>query len=460
MTSDEKTTAHPKAQSGGEDTVFKPMTEIFKNIIAMVIENSDLKLTADHCTLELEQNPSMTPTSADSYLVAKDRFNMNGKIPSWADITLSCEYKWKDGSDELDDARRAEVSMDALNSIKVKKHGKEMGDPIVLKDIWIDHDHMREGTILAQLYEDVDKEDKKLVKKHFLTTVCHGDVLIEPSVVDDTWDLMQGLKTTPDITSGLQSLHAMSQLHVPHPNLTYSHKTHYHIVFKEKGDTIDLLKKPCDVMKVLGDIVAALKLLKKLKWVHWDVSIGNILYHERGGKLADLEYAKRIGDMMSHEMRTACRTLLGTIHFMSIEVSTQEFLFPPDEPSGSGDFGELLTREIEGSMTESPHSGVQFIHMPLHDLESLCCLDSFPPYHGEHMSPLWVPANIYEELLTSKHVTCSHLNVLQCNLIQGHKKVQEKLPHSIDLNAVDDDVYNNFSYIWNYEVETIKGRIS
>ena len=60
------------------------------------------------------------------------------------------------------------------------------------------------------------------------------------------------------------------------------------------------------------------------------------------------------------------------MHFMSIEVSTQEFLFPPDEPSGPDDFGEQLTREIEaGSMTESPHSEVQFIHIHLHDLESL-----------------------------------------------------------------------------------------
>jgi hypothetical protein len=72
-------------------------------------------------------------------------------------------------------------------------------------------------------------------------------------------------------------------------------------------------------------------------------------------------------------------------------------------------------------------------------------------------------------------------DVLRRNLIQGHKKVQAKLPHSIDLDAVDDDVYNNFarsfqilqalqytltfipeSYIYEItnEVETIKGRIS
>ena len=72
------------------------MIEIFKNIVAPVIANSNSKLNADHCTLELEQNPSMVPTSADrynasrpdGYLVVKDRFDVNGKMPSWADIAL------------------------------------------------------------------------------------------------------------------------------------------------------------------------------------------------------------------------------------------------------------------------------------------------------------------------------------------------------------------------------------
>ncbi|KAF9503909.1 hypothetical protein BS47DRAFT_735648 [Hydnum rufescens UP504] len=96
---------------------------------------------------------------------------------------------------------------------EVDEHGKEMGDPIVLKDIWIDHGRMREGAILAQLYEDADEEDKKLVKKHFLTTICHGDVLIEPSVADDTRDLMRGLKTTPDSVFNLQEKPSMDLKH-------------------------------------------------------------------------------------------------------------------------------------------------------------------------------------------------------------------------------------------------------
>jgi hypothetical protein len=102
----------PKDQSGGEDAVFKPMAEIFKGVIDAIIANSDSKLTAVDWSTEFVQNPSRAPTSADrynatrpdGYLLVKDRVDMSGNIVSWADIALSCEYKRKDGTDELDDA--------------------------------------------------------------------------------------------------------------------------------------------------------------------------------------------------------------------------------------------------------------------------------------------------------------------------------------------------------------------
>ena len=228
-----------------------------------------------------------------------------------------------------------------FEAIEIDENDKEKGSPVVLKDIWIHRDRLREGEILAQLYEEADEDDKKLVKKYFLTTLCHGDVFVEPDVRDDTENLMRGLETSPDsvfelqeessmdsryntFASGSRSLSAINRIpDVPHPNLTYSPKMHYRIVFEENGETIDSLRKLPDVMKILGDIVAgmfsltihshdtqlscdtALQLLKKLKWVHRDVSVGNILSCKEGGKLADLEYAMQMGNMASHEMRTA-----------------------------------------------------------------------------------------------------------------------------------------------------------
>jgi serine/threonine-protein kinase RIO1 len=52
----------------------------------------------------------------------------------------------------------------------------------------------------------------------------------------------------------------------------------------------------------------ALQLLRKLGWVHRDVSVRNILWFNNTSKLMDLEYAKRVGDTTSHETRTVSRT--------------------------------------------------------------------------------------------------------------------------------------------------------
>jgi len=68
----------------------------------------------------------------------------------------------------------------------------------VLKDIWVDSDRMREGNILALLHAAANDEDKQLLEKHFLTTICHGDVWTELDILDDTANaLMRGLNITP-----------------------------------------------------------------------------------------------------------------------------------------------------------------------------------------------------------------------------------------------------------------------
>ncbi|KAF9513153.1 hypothetical protein BS47DRAFT_1362609 [Hydnum rufescens UP504] len=422
----------PKHHSDGEEAVFKPITNIFDNIITAIIVNT--KLTTDEWSVELVQNPSRAPTSAerynttrpDGYLLLKDRSD-SGSI-SWADIALSCEYKQGDGMKDLDNAKCAKVSMevtygvmientmmrvwfccrssvvvskpftfiaepkelvelfaafafadrrsfgfdptmiraagDPTQFIEVPHHtgyivirggatprsrtrvfeaieldGKEKDTPVVLKDIWIDHDRMTEGTVLAQLYEEADQEDKKLVKKHFLTTICHGDILMDPGVPDDTRALMHQLngassfklQHTTVLECKVLSRSLNLRLHVPHVTLTYLHKMHYHIVFEEKGVTVDLLPSFHDVMKALADTVigaflpdyliihscdpqrscnTALKLLTKLNWVHRDISISNILWYNGVGKLVDLEYAKKTGNKMSPDLRTASGTCI------------------------------------------------------------------------------------------------------------------------------------------------------
>jgi hypothetical protein len=129
--------------------------------------------------------------------------------------------------------------------------------PVVLKDFWVNSDRSREGNILASLHAlaAADDDDKHLVEKHFLTTICHGDVWTEPDILDDTANaLMRGLNITPDHESLFQS-RRNSFLHNYEPP-SGSHKTHYRIVFKEKGITIDRLKSLPDVMTVLTETIS------------------------------------------------------------------------------------------------------------------------------------------------------------------------------------------------------------
>jgi hypothetical protein len=68
---------------------------------------------------------------------------------------------------------------------------------VVLKDTWIDSDHTREGDALSSLRAAANDEDRQLIEKHFLTTVCHGVVWTELDILDDTANgLMRGLDIT------------------------------------------------------------------------------------------------------------------------------------------------------------------------------------------------------------------------------------------------------------------------
>jgi hypothetical protein len=108
----------PKDSQGSEDRVFSPMPEIFTKVVAAIVANSCGKLREDNRTIDFLQNPSRAPTSTerrndsrpDGYLVLKDRnkdMSKDGKREDilWADIALSCEYKLKDGDEEIDDVR-------------------------------------------------------------------------------------------------------------------------------------------------------------------------------------------------------------------------------------------------------------------------------------------------------------------------------------------------------------------
>ncbi|KAF9515422.1 hypothetical protein BS47DRAFT_1391598 [Hydnum rufescens UP504] len=79
----------PKDQPSMEDAVFKPMAEIFKRVVGVVIASS-------------RSNPTVYAARPDPHMLVKDR---PGRVNTyWADVVLLDEYKQKDEIEELDNA--------------------------------------------------------------------------------------------------------------------------------------------------------------------------------------------------------------------------------------------------------------------------------------------------------------------------------------------------------------------
>ena len=73
---------------------------------------------------------------------------------------------------------------------------------VMLKNIWVDSDRTREGNILALLRAVTNDEDsRQLVEKHFLTTICHGDVWTETDIHDDTANTLMRGSNIPQVVN-------------------------------------------------------------------------------------------------------------------------------------------------------------------------------------------------------------------------------------------------------------------
>ncbi|KAF8589157.1 hypothetical protein K439DRAFT_1658126 [Ramaria rubella] len=191
------------------------------------------------------------------------------------------------------------------------------GSPVVVKDVWREHDRDREGDILKEIQrkmredEEIDfEQDKKLFPSYamamcrFVDTACgssKGSIGPVPLVL-----------TRIHTHMGTKRVDA-SQAH---------HRVHYRIVFAELGQSVDSIRNLPIIFQVLEEATKALMLMHKYDFVHRDVSAGNILSVNGRGILADLEYAKHVSDNSQHDVPT------GTLYFMAAEVANNRYLFP------------------------------------------------------------------------------------------------------------------------------------
>lgn len=145
---------------------------------------------------------------------------------------------------------------------RVGKDGKPTGEIRVLKDCWVGHHRKREGAILAEIRASARTDaQKKAFEKYLLTVECHGDVYIDQEL-DNTHSLLRRGQAIP---SSLGWHH----LKMERPNeycyllplsgtprnrrlvkfISYDIASHYRIVFKECGITINSLNSAVQIFR-------------------------------------------------------------------------------------------------------------------------------------------------------------------------------------------------------------------
>ncbi|KAJ3524187.1 hypothetical protein NM688_g8604 [Phlebia brevispora] len=174
--------------------------------------------------------------------------------------------------------------------------GEEHGEPMVLKDTWVDTNRRREGTTLDEIRNAERIPDHQVfVDRIFLTREWDGDVFQDAArtIID----------STPDFTPSPDDLPQSPRMSTPSASGSTSveqravvPKVHYRIVFKEVCKPVHSETSLRKIFVALAQTAAGLQLMHQAGWVHRDISTGNILLGEDGtARLMDLEYTRKAG---------------------------------------------------------------------------------------------------------------------------------------------------------------------
>ncbi|KAI0084507.1 hypothetical protein BDY19DRAFT_524479 [Irpex rosettiformis] len=265
-----------------------------------------------------------------------------------------------------------------------------LGDrTVAIKDYWVDHDRLREATIRQRILDDVKTEEQKnILRRHLLTPLYSGDVVIAGQR-DNTHTLLRRGASVPKGTL-YPTVHedvSLTATTVPEDEplapqgtgiiasrtekllklITLHDKSHHRIVFAEVAITIEDIRSAKMVFDIARQATTALKAIHECGWVHRDISSGNILIVDDIAKISDIEYAKKMNDESSHSERS------GTLFFMSIEARMHRYLFRPRHKQRPLKQARERPNHRNATKTENTHSKVPIPlrYNPLHDLESL-----------------------------------------------------------------------------------------
>ncbi len=127
--------------------------------------------------------------------------------------------------------------------------GKDCGEPVALKDAWVDHDRGREGDVFTRLRQSsISAAHTVVLDKCFLTVQCHGDVFISDHQ-DCTW-ISPISQATPTVSHApVVGPSGAIFADIPQDR----RQVHYRVVFEEIGKPLSRETSLCTVFKILAD---------------------------------------------------------------------------------------------------------------------------------------------------------------------------------------------------------------
>ncbi|TFY59786.1 hypothetical protein EVG20_g7656 [Dentipellis fragilis] len=257
----------------------------------------------------------------------------------------------------------------------VEVHGFDNLDPIpgqttkVLRDVWQAADARTDRQIQDNIFEeldafsqklalmaedahrlpqfcDVSEEDKELLrqalrnqnyKRYFMTIACDQQGTQPKPFPSHALDASDASSPTSPPTSSLapadrlQPSLAVNMLSDSPRRLGdarrkhrgFVHNRQYRVVYEEVCEALHNVENLATVIKAMEHCLLALQLLFLIGWVHRDISSGNLLWFEAGGRgiLSDFEYAKKFDP----DGQQSSDPKMGTSYFMAIEIQRQRY---------------------------------------------------------------------------------------------------------------------------------------
>ncbi|KAK7046067.1 hypothetical protein VNI00_007062 [Paramarasmius palmivorus] len=277
--------------------------------------------------------------------------------------------------------------------------GVPFGPNLVLKDYWITLDSLTEGQIQSRIFEAAAKARGNEDFKKYFMTILH-DTIVNIDGEEDSSPLHLGRVTVPlterldlkkkaarkvpkaHIDSGHGDSTGGNEVPVPaeelplveerkhkdarHEQHSYEPRKHARLVFKEVGTPLHKIKDQKVLFRCLIDALCGLEVFCDARWVHRDISTGNLLlcYDENEQpicKISDLEYARPyLLEVPTGATEHAHKT--GTPAFMAVEVQTKAHLFS--------------RRKKTPASTKVP-----VLHSYLHDAESVWWIAMWHLFH-------------------------------------------------------------------------------